>query len=277
MLTRAFGPDDEMLSVLGLGCSRIGSITNPTSPMEIRRMLERALELGVTVFDTADVYGQGDSERTLGRFLRSRRERAFVISKVGKCFSAKVRLLKAIKPIVRPFVSRAGRAKSTVLASRDGELRTDFSGRHVTRALDATLRRLSSDWLDAVLLHSPPAGALADGELAAALIDIKKAGKARHVGVSCDDLQSMQAALQLPGLTLLELPLPVLDAAHAVGLTSTIAASRIGVLAREVIRMTPQLPPAAAVASAARRTDVTCVIAGTSSTRHLDELALMIG
>src|ERR1700730_5297768 len=103
MRIRSFGPHAEPLSVLGLGCSRIGSFSNPTPLEQIQRTLERALDLGITVFDTADVYGQGDSERVLGRFLKSRRDRAFVISKVGKTISAKMRMMRPFKPFLRAF------------------------------------------------------------------------------------------------------------------------------------------------------------------------------
>src|ERR1700754_2140628 len=82
MIRREFGKNGATLPVLGLGCSRIGSLGNPSPMHEIRALLERSLDLGVNLFDTADIYGQGDSEREIGRLLAGRRDRAFVVTKV---------------------------------------------------------------------------------------------------------------------------------------------------------------------------------------------------
>ena len=67
-------PDDVRVSVIGIGCGRVASISNPV-PM---REIEATLEAGINLFDTADIYGQGDSERTLSRLLRRDRDRMFV-------------------------------------------------------------------------------------------------------------------------------------------------------------------------------------------------------
>ena len=64
MELRSFGRGVQV-SVLGVGCSRVGSISNPVSMREVRATLEAAIDAGVNLFDTADVYGQGDSERLL--------------------------------------------------------------------------------------------------------------------------------------------------------------------------------------------------------------------
>ena len=212
MMQREFGADGTALPVLGLGCSRIGSLGNPVPMRDIRALLERALELGVNLFDTADIYGQGDSEREIGRLLAGRRDRAFVVTKVGKRFSRKMRLMRPFKPLLKPLLARAKSAKSAVVGQRDANLATDFSPEHVTAAAEASLRRLGFDSVDALLLHSPPAprSAPAVGEALAAL---KKAGKVRHFGISCDDLPALKAALDIPGVELLELPLDVIDAA----------------------------------------------------------------
>jgi aryl-alcohol dehydrogenase-like predicted oxidoreductase len=82
MIRRSFG-DGERVSVLGIGCSRVASISNPVPMREIEATLEAAVQAGVNLFDTADIYGQGDSERTLARLLRRHRDRMLVVTKVG--------------------------------------------------------------------------------------------------------------------------------------------------------------------------------------------------
>jgi aryl-alcohol dehydrogenase-like predicted oxidoreductase len=268
MMRREFGTEGADLPVLGLGCSRIGSLANVVPMRDIRALLGRSLELGVNLFDTADIYGQGDSEREIGRLLAGRRESAFVVTKVGKRFSAKMRLVRPLKPLLKPLLS--GSARSAVVGRRDANLAVDFSPGHILAASEASLSRLGFEYIDALLLHSPPAeeiGPVAGGALAA----LKKAGKVRHFGISCDDLPALKAALEIPGIELLELPLDVIDAAIETGLSDTIRKRSIGVLAREVIRLQPGVAPAQAIRQAASRACVASVILGTSSVRHLEE------
>lgn len=268
MMRREFGNNRAALPVLGLGCSRIGSLGNPAPMRDIRALLERALDLGVNLLDTADIYGQGDSEREIGRLLAARRDSAFVVTKVGKRFSRKMRMMRPLKPLLKPLLSRT--AKSAVVGQRDANLATDFSPGHITAATEDSLRRLNFDSVDALLLHSPSADEItpAAGEALAAL---KKAGKVRHFGISCDDLPSLKAALEIPGVELLELPLDVIDAAIEMRLSDVIRKRSIGVLAREVIRLQPGVPATKALQQAASRACVTSVILGTSSVRHLEE------
>ena len=94
---------------------------------DIRALLERSLDLGVNLLDTADIYGQGDSEREIGRLLAGRRDRAFVVTKVGKRFSRKMRLMRPLKPLLKPLLARVKSAKGAVVGQRDANLATDFS------------------------------------------------------------------------------------------------------------------------------------------------------
>src|SRR5215472_11474649 len=120
-----FVPAGERLSRLGVGCSRIGSLTNPTPMAEIRAMLAHALDLGINVFDTADIYGQGDSERELGRALRKQRNHAFVITKVGKLFSARMEFLRPLKPVIKPLMRVSNAARRSTTSRRSKEMAED--------------------------------------------------------------------------------------------------------------------------------------------------------
>ncbi len=260
------------LSKLGLGCSKVGSFNNPAPMSQVRQVLGRALELGVTVFDTADIYGQGDSEREIGRAVRAHRDQAFVVTKFGKLFSSKMRLLAPFKPVLKPLLQSMS-AGGKVAAQRDGNMAEDFTPARYAAALEASLKRLGLDHVDGVLMHSPPAAIVRQPEVAAALAALQAAGKTRYFGVSCDDDACLEAALAMPGLSLLQLPMDVIERAQANGMAQTIADRGVAVFAREVIRLQPNLKPVEAVAAAAARPDITCVIAGTSSPGHLDMLA----
>ncbi len=272
MLMRTFGQSATKLPVLGLGCSRIGSFSNAMTSAETLRLLEYALDLGVTLFDTADIYGQGDSERAIGRLLRRRDDKAFVITKVGKTFSAKMRLLRPIKPLVKPLLRRWASGGKGITARREGVMGADFSAAAIKRAVDASLRRLNVDAVDAVLLHSPNARELANAEVGDVLARIKRAGKIRHFGIACDDAEALAAALAFDGLDLVEIPVDILQGMDR-STQRAIRDRRIGVVVREVIRYRGESTPCAAVRAVTRHPLVTTAVVGTGSRRHLRQLA----
>lgn len=237
----------------------------------IRELLAVALALGVTVFDTADIYGQGDSEREIGRLLRRRRDQGFVVTKCGQRFSARMRLAAPLKPLLKPAIAALGQSRA-VTGAREGAKRQDFTPARYAAALDASLRRLGFDHVDGLLLHGPSAAQLADPAHGEALATLQKAGKVRRFGVSCDDVDALQAALSMPGLSLLELPVDVIVAAQASTLGDAIRDKGIIVLAREVMRLRPDLSPADAVRRSLADRLTHCTIVGTSRVEHLREL-----
>ena len=267
--------DRGNLSRLGLGCGRIGSFNNRQSLRESEALVRAALDMGVTVFDTSNIYGQGDSESVIGQALADGgRERAFVLTKGGQGFSARVRALRWVKPVLRPVLAlRAG--GGAITARRGAELGADWRPVALMRSLDASLRRLRTDYVDGFVLHSPPAAVAADPTVRAALAMMQAQGKARAVGVSCDDLATLEAALGMPTLNLLELPTPVMAAAGH--LSEDIRRRGIIVIAREVISQRPDLAPAQAVLAALADPMVHCALVGTTRRAHLAELAGHIG
>lgn len=162
METRPCGRSGLRLPKLGLGCWAFGggAYWGPQSQADVDQVVHAALDHGVTYFDTAEGYNDGESERALGVALRGRRDRAFVATKIspGNC---------------RPDALRAH--------------------------CEASLRRLGTEWIDLYLVHWPiNANAIrhftADAALLrdppdpaaafATLADLRRAGKVRHVGVS---------------------------------------------------------------------------------------------
>jgi aryl-alcohol dehydrogenase-like predicted oxidoreductase len=258
------------ISRLGLGCSRMGSFNNRTPLREQRRTIEAALELGITVFDTADIYGQGDSERLLGQALHGQRDRAFVTTKFGKRFSAKMRMLRPLKPLIRSLL--AGRRSESITARRQENIGADFRPARFKDALDASLRRLGFDSVDGILLHNPPAETVLTPELADVMNELVRSGRARCFGVSCDDLAALKAALTLPGLGLLQLPLDLIDSAKSEGLLVDSRARGVRIFAREVIRLQPWLAPPIAVRTTSERSEIDCVLVGASHPERLQQL-----
>jgi len=271
MLRDSLTINGKPASRIGFGCSRIGSFNNPMSPRETRNLLAAAVDLGVTLFDTADVYGQGDSERELGRLIAGARgDGLIVVTKAGKAFSAKMRLLRPFKPVLKPLLGR--RMGDRISGQRSGHIGHDFAAPTIRRAVEGSLRRLRTERLDALLLHSPPADALDDPALGEALRDLQRAGKLGCFGVSCDDLAALKAALAMPGLALLELPADVLAQASAHGLDAAIRRGHIGVLSREVIRLQPRLGPVEAVRACLADGMTQCAVIGTTKRDHLAQI-----
>ena len=266
------------ISRLGLGCSKVGSLGNRADPREQRAVIGKALDLGINLFDTADIYGQGDSERWLGQALAERRHEVFVVTKFGNRFSTAVQATRRLKPLMKPLLAlRPAAPDAGQTPGRARVLRGDFSPAWLNRALDASLRRLRFDLVDAVLLHSPPIDVLADPVVSAALAAMKASGKATHFGAACDSWDYLQAAMSIPGLTVLQLPLDLVDRAQQEGLDQVWTQRSIAVLAREAVRLQPSLSPVAAIVAAATRPSLACVVVGSSRRDHLSALVDAVG
>ena len=152
------GTSGLSVSVVGLGCNNLGRAGTRTESAEgAAEVVHAALDAGITFFDTADVYGRepGLSEELLGRALGRRRADVVVATKFGM--------------------------------DMNGVNGADFgargSRRYVMRAVEASLRRLGTDWIDLYQLHAPDPRTPVE-ETLAALDDLVHAGKVRYVGHS---------------------------------------------------------------------------------------------
>ena len=150
MQIRKLGTAGPQVSLVGLGTNNFGGRIGLKAS---RLVVDRALDLGVTLIDTADVYGnKGGSEEILGEVLGSRRSKVVLATKFGM-----------------PMDSAAGRAGA--------------SRRYIMQAVEASLRRLKTDWIDLYQVHRPdPATPIA--ETLRALDDLRVAGKIRFIGCS---------------------------------------------------------------------------------------------
>jgi len=150
MHDRKLGRADLAVSAIGLGCNNFGGRMDFAAS---ERVVHAALDAGVTLFDTADIYGgRGKSEEYLGRALGSRRGEAVIVTKFGLP------------------MSDAARPRN---ASYD----------YVLSAAEASLRRLQTDWIDLYMLHRPDAATPIE-ETLRALDRLVRDGKVRFVGCS---------------------------------------------------------------------------------------------
>ena len=159
------GKSGLLVPPIALGCMRLADAERKQADA----FLHTALELGLNFFDHADIYGGGACERVFGEMIKDagvRREDLIIQS---KC---------AIVP---------------------GKM-YDFSKEHILSAVDGSLKRLGTDYLDVLLLHRPDA-LMEPEEVAEAFDELEKSGKVRHFGVSNEDpytMELLQSALHQP-------------------------------------------------------------------------------
>jgi aryl-alcohol dehydrogenase-like predicted oxidoreductase len=174
----------------------------PVEELEQERVVQRALEMGVSLIDTADAYGAGRMERLLGRALRDRGD------------------------VV--VVTKGGTDRSTSPA------RKRFDAAYLRERLEASLRRLARDRVDVYLLHNPTQAVIDAGEAVDALLELKNEGKIGHWGVSVGDVATGRAALRR-GAEVVELPYNLVYAADLHRLAGEIMVQGAGVLARSTL------------------------------------------
>lgn len=152
MTYRQLGDSGLTVSVVGVGCNAFGRRIDAEQTTAV---VHAALDLGITLFDTADAYGDGESERLLGAALGARRDDVIVATKFG--------------------------------SDMRGENGVDWgvraSRRYLRRAVESSLRRLGTDWIDLYQLHFPDPVTPIE-ETLAALSELVVEGKVRYVGSS---------------------------------------------------------------------------------------------
>lgn len=196
-----------------------------------------AVDLGIAVFDTADVYGNGASERVLGRALRGRRTDVVIGTKGGYVFRDRSR----VEQSARRRVARAiawQRARSAGGAAKHGPssggsyANRDFTPARLREGIDASLRRLATDYLDVFQLHGPPE--VVD-DVIAALEDERRAGKVLRFGVGAESQSAADAWAASGTIDVLQLPFGLLDPEPATSTFDAAQRTSIEVWARGVL------------------------------------------
>jgi aryl-alcohol dehydrogenase-like predicted oxidoreductase len=173
LTTRKLGKEGPEVSSLGLGCMGMSHAYGVPDDAESIVTIHRALELGVTFFDTAEVYGPFTNEELLGRALKGRREQAFIATKFG---------------------FRIEDGKSTG---------TDSRPEHVREAVEGSLRRLATDHVDLLYQHRVDK-AVPIEETVGAMAELVRAGKVRFLGLSEAGEDTIRRAHRVHPITALQ-------------------------------------------------------------------------
>jgi aryl-alcohol dehydrogenase-like predicted oxidoreductase len=165
---RELGRTGWKVSEISFGAWAIGSMWGSVDEKESMAALHKALDVGINFFDTADVYGDGRSERLLGRLRKERQETFYIATKAGRKLN--------------PHTPEG------------------YNRENLTRFVEDSLGNLQTDCLDIVQLHCPPNQVYYTPETFEALEGLVKAGKIRHYAVSVSTCEEGLKALEYPGI-----------------------------------------------------------------------------
>jgi aryl-alcohol dehydrogenase-like predicted oxidoreductase len=200
MQYKALGRTGFEVSSVSFGAWAIGGTWGQVDDAEAMRCLHRALDLGVNFFDTADVYGDGHSERLLARLRRERRDPFWVATKVGR------------------------RANPHIAAN--------YTRENLTQYVERCLINLEVPALDLVQIHCPPTDVYYMPEVFGVFDDLVKAGKVRFYGASVERVEEGLKAIEYPALQTLQVIFNILRQRPAELLFPRAVERKVGILAR---------------------------------------------
>ncbi len=168
MQYRAFGRTGWNVSAVSFGAWAIGADWGAVEDQDSLAALNRAIDLGVNLFDTADVYGDGRSEQLLAQLKRDRKQQFHIITKAGRRLN--------------PHVA------------------SGYNRQNLTAFVERSLKYLNTEALDLLQLHCPPTEVYYMPETFDVLDDLVKAGKLRYYGVSVEKVEEAIKAIEYPNV-----------------------------------------------------------------------------
>ncbi|MFK7854014.1 MAG: aldo/keto reductase [Granulosicoccus sp.] len=197
---RTLGKTGYKVSEISFGAWAIGGTWGDVNDSESMAALHAAIDSGINFIDTADVYGDGHSERLIANLLKERSEEIIVASKAGRRLN--------------PHES-AG-----------------YNRQNLEAFIDRSLKNLNVDALDLVQLHCPPPAVYEKPEVFSILDDLKAAGKIRHYGVSVETIDEALKAIEYDGVATVQIIFNAFRQRPASDLFEQALQKNVGILAR---------------------------------------------
>ena len=197
---RELGRTGWKVSAISFGAWAIGGAWGTVDDKESFAALHRALDLGVNFFDTADVYGDGRSERLLARLRKERREKFYIATKAGR------RL--------------------------DPHIAAGYNRQNLTAFVERSLKNLGTDAIDLLQLHCPPTEVYYRPEVFEVLDDLVKAGKLHYYGVSVEKVEEALKAIEYPGVQSVQIIFNIFRQRPSELFFAEAQRRRVGILAR---------------------------------------------
>ncbi len=220
MVYRKLGRTGWEVSAISFGAWAIGGTWGDVDDRDSMEALNRAVDLGVNFFDTADVYGDGRSERLLAALRRDRRESFFIATKAGRRLSPH---------------------------NADG-----YNRQNLTSFVERSLKNLGTDALDLLQLHCPPAEVYYRPEVFGILDDLVRRGKIRFYGVSVEKVEEALKAIEYPGVQSVQIIFNMFRQRPAELFFEQAQKKEVGILARVPLAsglLTGKFTPSSAFAS----------------------------
>lgn len=197
---RQLGNTDMKVSELSFGTWAIGGAWGKTDDREALRALAYAMDRGVNFFDTADVYGDGHSERLLAQATKGKEDEIYIATKFGR--------------------------------AKDHTDPNTYSLESVTKSCEDSLKRLEREAIDLFQIHCPPIEILRDGHVFEVLERLKEQGKIRYYGVSVESVEEGLLCLKYPGVSTLQVIFNIFRQKPIQELFPQAKANNVGLLAR---------------------------------------------
>jgi aryl-alcohol dehydrogenase-like predicted oxidoreductase len=180
MRTVAFAGWPHPVSVLGFGCASLGSRVSRKAGIAA---IERALAAGISWFDVAPSYGDGEAEAILGEALRG--AKVAILTKVGLKALQRGGIAKAVRSVARPVVAAVPGLHTLVKPARTGAVaRVKLSAETIRTSLARSLERLKVERVAVLALHDPSDEDVRSDEVLRTLDDVKRQGLAARIGIA---------------------------------------------------------------------------------------------
>ena len=200
MQYRELGRTGWKVSAVSFGSWAIGGTWGDVDDNDSLAALNRALDMGVNFFDTADVYGDGRSERLLAKLRKERHEKFHIATKAGR------RL--------------------------DPHVASGYNRKNLTAFIERSLKNLKADAIDLLQLHCPPTEVYYMPETFGVLDDLVKAGKLRYYGVSVEKVEEALKAIEYPGVQTVQIIFNIFRQRPADLFFTEAQHKKVGILAR---------------------------------------------
>ena len=200
MKYRSLGRTGWRISEISFGSWAIGGAWGSVDDQESMATLHAALDGGVNFFDTADVYGDGRSERLLAKLKKERKEKFYVATKAGR----------------RLLVQKA----------------EGYNRKNLTAFVHRSLKNLNTDTIDLLQLHCPPTEVYYRPEVFGILDELVKAGKLRHYGVSVEKVEEALKAIEFPNVQSVQIIFNIFRQRPAELFFAEAQKRKVGILAR---------------------------------------------
>lgn len=200
MKFRNFSNVGWQVSEIGLGCWAIGSEWGEVTPEDARDVLKTSLDKGINFFDTADVYGDGRSEKFVGELIKSTKEKIYVATKAGRRLN--------------PHTPEG------------------YNLKNIEEFIDRSLINLGVDCIDLLQLHCPPSETCARKETYDMMEEIVKKGKIANYGVSVEKVSEAMDAIQYPSVKSIQIIFNIFRQKPAELFFKEAAKNNVGIIVR---------------------------------------------